>query len=87
MGSKSLLFLAAAVAALLLPAGGASAQSVDSGWAADPPGLHALVEFGRDQSDLRVAVERYVRDRQVLFRRYDIPYSELRRDRLLREDT
>lgn len=59
-----------------------SAQTTEGGWAEDPPALEALVDFGRGQSDLRVAVERYTRDREALFRRYDIPYSTQRRDRL-----
>ncbi len=48
----------------------------------DPPSLEALVGFDRGQSDLRVAVDRYVADRRALMRRYDIPLSPVRRDRL-----
>jgi hypothetical protein len=48
----------------------------------DPPALNALVDFSRDQSDLRVAVIRYREDRSALMRRYDIPLSPVRRDRL-----
>ncbi len=48
----------------------------------DPPGLDALVAFDREQSDLRVAVDRYVEDRAALLRRYDIPLSPVRAERL-----
>jgi hypothetical protein len=48
----------------------------------DPPALDALVAFDRGQSDLRVAVDRYVSDSRALMRRYDIPLSPVRRERL-----
>ena len=47
-----------------------------------PPTLEALVDFGRGQSDLRVAVDRYREDRAALLRRYDVSYSPVRRDRM-----
>jgi hypothetical protein len=53
-----------------------------AGWEAEPPVLSTLVEFDRSQSDLRVAVARYAEDRAALFRRWDVPYSPVRRDRL-----
>jgi hypothetical protein len=53
-----------------------------AGWAGSPPALDDLVDFDRSQSDLRVGVERYSEDRSALFRRYDVPYSALRRERL-----
>ena len=78
------LIVPALASALLLhfTAGMLTAQDGASGWADDPPALASLVDFGRGQSDLRVAVERYAQDRQALFRRYDIPYSAVRRDRM-----
>jgi len=60
-----------------------SAQSTDAApWAQDPPSLASLVAFDRGQSDLRVAVDRYREDRSALFRRWDVPYSPNRRERL-----
>ncbi|HSW30531.1 MAG TPA: DUF885 family protein [Longimicrobiales bacterium] len=74
---------------LLLPysAPAASAQTmppaqVPSPWALDPPSLASLVDFDHHQSDLRVAVERYAEDRSALLRRWDVPYSPVRRARL-----
>jgi hypothetical protein len=75
--------LSALVLLALLPAG-ASAQRAPAAAAADLPDLGALVDFGRAQSDLRVAIERYDEDRSALFRRYDVAYSPERRARLRR---
>ncbi|HEX6938089.1 MAG TPA: DUF885 family protein [Longimicrobiales bacterium] len=47
----------------------------DASWAADVPSLGSLVEIGRAESDLRLAVVRYAEDERALRRRYDIPYS------------
>lgn len=70
-------------AAVFVLSSGALAQDrTPPGWAQDPPELSALVDFGRAQSDLRVAVQRYDEDRDALFRRYDVPLSERRRERL-----
>ncbi|MHB1194557.1 MAG: DUF885 family protein [Longimicrobiales bacterium] len=51
-------------------------------WATDPPSLGSLVEFDRAQSDLRVAVDRFTEDRSALLRRWDVPYSPVRRARM-----
>jgi uncharacterized protein (DUF885 family) len=51
-------------------------------WAQDPPALASLVDFNRGQSDLRVAVQRYSQDRNALLRRWDVPYSPVRRERM-----
>lgn len=48
------------------------------------PDLSSLVAFGQSQSDFRVAVERYRSDRSALLRRYDVPMSEARRERMAR---
>ncbi len=48
----------------------------------DPPLLRSLVEFSRGQSDLRVIVDRYSEDRAALMRRYDVPFSPVRHERL-----
>jgi hypothetical protein len=60
----------------------APAKAQAAAWAGDPPSLASLVEFGRAQSDLRVAVERYAEDRSALLRRWDVPYSPVRRARM-----
>jgi uncharacterized protein (DUF885 family) len=60
----------------------ASAQAgATPAWAEGVPEVGSLVAFGRSQSDLRVAVERYEQDRRALFRRWDVPYSPERRAR------
>jgi hypothetical protein len=60
----------------------AAATPPAAAWAADPPSLAPLVEFDRAQSDLRVAVERFTEDRSALLRRWDVPYSPVRRGRM-----
>jgi uncharacterized protein (DUF885 family) len=60
----------------------AGQAATPASWAADPPELASLVAFDRGQSDLRVAVDRYREDRAALFRRWDVPYSPVRRERL-----
>lgn len=59
-----------------------SAQAQDG--LASTPDLASLVAFGQSQSDFRVAVERYRSDRSALLRRFDVPMSEARRDRMAR---
>ena len=46
------------------------------------PDVDALVDFNRAQSDFRVVVDRYGEDRSALLRRYDLPLSPVRRERL-----
>jgi hypothetical protein len=53
-----------------------------AGWAQDPPVLGELVDFARQQSDLRVALERYREDHAALLRRYEVELSPARQDRL-----
>jgi len=55
---------------------------VTATWAGDPPAVASLVEFDRAQSDLRVAMERFSEDRSALLRRWDVPYSPVRRERM-----
>jgi hypothetical protein len=76
-----LLALLPAAGLVVAPAPATSQTPSASAWSADPPGLAALVAFDRGQSDLRVAVDRYREDRSALFRRWDVPYSPLRRER------
>ncbi|HSG48036.1 MAG TPA: DUF885 family protein [Longimicrobiales bacterium] len=78
--SRSLRSAAVVVAVLALPAVPGAAQT-GSGLE-DPPALDVLVDFGRSVSDLRVAVTRYQEDHGALLRRYDIPLSPVRRERL-----
>src|SRR5690606_28029255 len=55
----------------------AAAQSpvIPRGWEDEVPSLSSLVDFERQQSELRVAVDRFVADRAALNRRYDVDYS------------
>jgi uncharacterized protein DUF885 len=80
---------AARVAVLLLMMSGlAVAQASDvgapTGWADDPPALASLVSFAHDESDLRIAVTRYLQDIAALERRYPVPYSPAREARLMK---
>jgi uncharacterized protein (DUF885 family) len=81
--------LAACTAALVIVGPGSlAAQDVAStatamdGWAADPPLLSALVEYARNESELRVVLERYRLDLAALNRRYPIEHSPARQARL-----
>ena len=46
------------------------------------PDLAALVDFDQSQSDFKVVVNRYNEDRRALLRRYDVPLSPVRSQRL-----
>lgn len=56
--------------------------ALPDGWAADPPVLSTLVTFARGESDLRVAVVRYLEDKEAIERRYPVHYSPARIERL-----
>lgn len=58
-----------------------------TGWAEDPPVLSSLVAFARGESDLRLAVIRYLEDRGAIERRYEVDYSPVRHERLRRFST
>jgi uncharacterized protein (DUF885 family) len=58
------------------------APRLAAGWGDDPPALASLVAFARGASDLRVAIDRYLLDKAAVERRYDVPYSPARDDRL-----
>lgn len=60
------------------------AAAAGTAWADDPPALSSLVAFARLESDLRVAVTRYVSDRAAILRRYEVQYSPVRHERLRR---
>jgi hypothetical protein len=51
-------------------------------WSADPPALGALVDAAKVESDLRVAVDRYLLDKGAIERRYPVPFSPVRHARL-----
>jgi len=53
-----------------------------NGWAGDPLELASLVAFARAESDLRGAVNRYLVDKASIERRYEVPYSPARHQRL-----
>ena len=53
-----------------------------AGWGDDPPPISALVAFSRTESDLRVAVSRYLLDKSAIERRFEVPYSPVRHQRL-----
>jgi hypothetical protein len=53
-----------------------------AGWSGDPPALAALVDAAQTESDLRVAVDRYLLDKAAIERRYEVPYSPARHTRL-----
>ncbi|TRO86632.1 DUF885 domain-containing protein [Glycocaulis profundi] len=59
-----------------------SQQDALPGWSQDPPVIGSLVEFAQTESDLRVAVTRYVQDLAALGRRYPVQYSPQRHERM-----
>jgi Bacterial protein of unknown function (DUF885) len=73
------------IVSALVPSIG-SAQSVASrqnvAWSADPPAIDSLVGAAKAESDLRLAVERYLLDQSAIERRYPVPYSPARQARL-----
>jgi hypothetical protein len=52
------------------------------GWGDDPPELTSLVTFARSESDLRVAIVRYLEDKAAIERRYEVQFSPVRINRL-----
>lgn len=58
-----------------------SGETQESSWAADPPSLAPLVTFAREESDLRLAVTRFLEDRAAIDRRYEVEYSPVRQER------
>ena len=74
------------VLCMLLTAAPVLAQSdvavAPPGWETFVPTISALVDFDREQSDLRSAVVRYDEDRAALDRRYAVAYSAVGHERL-----
>ena len=54
------------------------------GWSGDAPELASLVTFAQSESDLRVAIVRYLEDKAAVERRYEVLYSPVRMTRLER---
>jgi uncharacterized protein (DUF885 family) len=71
---------------LLLTPSSLVAQNADivlpDGWDGDPPALLSLVTFAQGESDLRVAIVRYLEDKAARERRYAVNYSPARLGRL-----
>jgi hypothetical protein len=76
----TLLLLLSAPATPRAQAG--QAVRAPAGFGDDPPPLASLVAFARTESDLRVAVNRYLLDKAAIERRYEVPYSPVRHARL-----
>lgn len=74
------LFVTAIAPGLLLAQSGP--PRLGAGWGDDPPALATLVSFARTESDLRVAVDRYLLDKAAIERRYEVPFSPTRHARL-----
>lgn len=85
--SKVLNFLLAGICCLLL-FGPISLYAqdtdldLDPSWAEGPPDISTLVDFARQESEMRVAVRRYLEDKAALERRYPVRYSPMRHDRM-----
>jgi len=66
--------------------GGLYAQNAEinipKGWEQDPPVLSSLIDFTKSESNLRVAVKRYVEDKASIKRRYEVLFSPARHKRL-----
>ena len=55
---------------------------ISKGWEGDPPKLSSLIEFTKSESNLRIAVKRYVEDKASIKRRYEVLLSPVRHQRL-----
>lgn len=81
-------FLLCGVAAAAVAfAGAATAQTAASyanqtAWSDDPPQIGSLVDFANNESNLRVAVDRYLEDKTAIERRYPVQMSAVRSARL-----
>jgi uncharacterized protein (DUF885 family) len=66
------------------PAAAQSGRRAAGDWSGDPPSLAALVDAARVESDLRLAVDRYLLDKAAIERRYPVAFSPVRQARLKR---
>ena len=55
---------------------------ISKGWEGDPPKLSSLIEFTKSESNLRIAVKRYIEDKASIKRRYEVLFSPVRHKRL-----
>ena len=55
---------------------------ISKGWEGDPPKLSSLIEFTKSESNLRIAVKRYIEDKASIKRRYEVLLSPVRHKRL-----
>lgn len=62
--------------------GSAQDISLDPSWAQDPPDTRELIKFAKEQSEMRIVIKRYMEDYESLKRRYPVPYSPVRIERL-----
>ena len=56
--------------------------NISKGWEGDPPKLSSLIEFTKSESNLRIAVKRYIEDKASIKRRYEVLFSPVRHKRL-----
>jgi hypothetical protein len=56
--------------------------ALDPSWSESPPQVSTLVNFAKQESEMRVAVTRYLEDKAALERRYPVRYSPVRHSRL-----
>ena len=56
--------------------------NIPKGWEKDPPEIASLVDFTRSESNLRVAIIRYIEDKKSINRRYEVLLSPVRHKRL-----
>ena len=49
--------------------------NIPKGWEKDPPEIASLVDFTRSESNLRVAIIRYIEDKKSINRRYEVLLS------------
>lgn len=56
--------------------------ALEPSWAESPPDISTLVNFAEKESEMRIAVTRYLEDKGALQRRYPVQHSPVRRSRL-----
>lgn len=55
---------------------------LDPSWAQDPPNFNTLINFAKQESEMRTVLTRYSEDLSAFKRRYPVPYSPVRQARL-----
>ena len=56
--------------------------NIPKGWEKDPPELAPLVDFTKSESNFRIAIIRYIEDKESINRRYEVLLSPVRHKRL-----